>query len=377
MSRAYFPTFARLGRRLCPPWWRRSGAGFQAGDGGSEGNWVRGDKEAVLRLMGVAARHRIPLAPILDSFARDVRRRDQPRIQRLAAELASGTPLAEALEQNPRLATDSTLLAIRTGMQTGTLGRTLQAATAPGGDSNTDHQLPGDFTGNLVYVAFVLLTITLLIAFLAIKITPTFESIMHDMHVEAPAAFRRGITALRIFGQWWWLGALAVTGIAFLALSGRMQRSFNRGWLGQLFQPWLGNQTADVLRNLSVVSDCGRPLASAISTMARYHDCPSIRHRLLFVRNELEHNVGLWPSMHRVHLVNGRELKLLETATRVGNVPWVLRQIAMQHRNSAWQRRQALAQIVFPVCIVMLGGLVLWVGLVIFTPIINMIAGIA
>ncbi len=65
----------------------------------------------------------------------------------------------------------------------------------------SERNLPGDFVGNLVYVAFVLLATTLLIAFLAIKITPTLVAIMDDLHVEAPAAFRRGITVLAAFGR--------------------------------------------------------------------------------------------------------------------------------------------------------------------------------
>ena len=156
---------------------------------------------------------------------------------------------------------------------------------------------------------------------------------------------------------------------------GRFNRSLRYGWLGQFTQPWFGNQTADVLQNLSVVSAAGRPLASAVSTMARYHYRASVRQRLLFARNELEHGADLWDSMHRARLLSTNELHLLEAATRVGNLPWALSQLATRRRITTWQRRTALAQLVFPICILMLGCLVLRIALAVFMPLIQMITG--
>ena len=172
--------------------------------------------------------------------------------------------------------------------------------TAP----DKDGQFNSDLIGNLIYVAVVLMAMSLLVTFMAVKIVPTFVTIMKDMSVEVPAPFRRGVAAFSMLVQWWWLGALALVAVVFLLLTGRLQRWVSRSWLGRLTQPWLGYQTADVLQNLSVVTQAGRPMAGTISTLARYHYCPSVRQRLLFVRNELEHGAGLWPSMQNARLVN-------------------------------------------------------------------------
>ena len=61
----------------------------------------------------------------------------------------------------------------------------------------------------------------------------------------------------------------------------------------------------------------------------------------------------------------------------MGNVPWVLRQIARRRRLIAWQRREALTQMVFPLCILLLGGLVLWFGSAVFLPVVRIIGSAA
>lgn len=372
----HFPTFAYFARRLWWRWRQLRGIGWGAKESTEGVRWTRSNKEAVLHLMAVAADQRIPLAPLLDAYALDAPARDRQRIRRLAERVREGTPLAESLEQNPRLATESTILAVRAGTQSGALGPALRAAMSDSAPDK-DGQFHSDLMGNLIYVAVVLAAMSLVFTFMAVKIAPTFEQIMKDMSVEAPAPFRRSLAALSMLVQWWWLGALVLVAVVFLVLTGRLQRWVSRGWLGRLTQPWLGSQTADVLQNLSVVTQAGRPMAGAISTLARYHYCPSVRQRLLFVRNELEHGAGLWPSMQSARLVNARELRLLEAATRVGNVPWVLRQIARRRRLMTWQRRDFLIQMVFPLCILMLGGLVLWFGSAVFLPLVRIMSSIA
>ena len=124
----HFPTFAYLAHRLRWRWRQLLGIGWGPKESMEGVRWTRSNKEAVLHLMAVAADQRIPLAPLLDAYALDAPHRDRQRIRRLAERVREGTPLAESLEQNPRLATESTILAVRAGTQSGALGPALRAA---------------------------------------------------------------------------------------------------------------------------------------------------------------------------------------------------------------------------------------------------------
>ena len=306
----FFPTYIRLAGWLRHGPQRRRESGSMPPPTPLAYRWTSRDRRAILRLMTVAADNRLPLAPLLDAFAWDANSGDGNRIHGLATLIEQGTSLADALEQKPCLASDNTLLAVRTGAHTGTLGAALRAALN-NSESDGDGRIRTDLLGNLAYVAVVIAVMTMLISFMAVKIWPTFVSIMSDLNLEQPPVFRQGIAAVHAIMQWWWLGALLLCAVAFLILTGRFNRSLRYGWLGQFTQPWFGNQTADVLQNLSVVCELGRPLASAVSTMARYHYRPSIRQRLLFVRNELEHDAGLWDSMYRARLISADELSFI------------------------------------------------------------------
>ena len=82
------------------------------------------------------------------------------------------------------------------------------------------------------------------------------------------------------------------------------------------FGPMRDWRSAEVLQRLGAVTAGGRPLPSALSTLARYHFDPAIRHKLLFARNEVEQGADLWQSLATVRLVNPAEATVMEVATR-------------------------------------------------------------
>ena len=161
--------------------------------------------------------------------------------------------------------------------------------------------------------------------------------------------------------------------LAWILWTDRPGRSLRRG----LLRPWFDMRSADVLQNLSVVTEAGRPIPGAISTLARYHHDPSLRQKLLFVRNEIEQGADLWATLRTVKLLTPAEITLMEAAEKVGNRPWAMEQLAMSKRRRMRRRLELLGQLESPVAVLCLGGAVFAVCLGVFAPLVKIILGLA
>ena len=360
-SMTWFPTFRRLmSRRQRLP---AFGAPFT----------THAQSESLLRMIALAIEQRLPLAPLLQAFAEDQGGVQRLRVQRLAGLLEEGSSLPAALEQVAHVLPAESVLAIRFGTQAGTLPVTLRNLIE---DSRymEDVRNNGRMWGVLLYPAIVLLVMVMIATFLLVKIWPTFQQLMYECGVEqSPLAFQWVIDVGNAFVHYWWIFVGAGLLLAWILWTEWPGRSLRRG----LVRPWFDMRTADVLQNLSVVMKAGRPLAGAVSTLARYHHDPTLRQKLLFVRNEVEQGADLWSTLRTVKLLTSAEVTLIEISEKVGNRSWAMAQLAASKRRRMQRRLELLSQLVEPVSVVLLGGAVLTICLGGFVPLIKMIMNLS
>ena len=128
---------------------------------------------------------------------------------------------------------------------------------------------------------------------------------------------------------------------------------------------------------IAIASNAGRPMAGALSTLARYHFDSTLRNKLSFVRNEMEQGANLWQSMSAVDLLTDADVRALNLAERLGNRTWVLTQLANAKNRRAIRRLDYASQLVLPAVVLLMGLFVLFQALALFTPLTNIIRGFA
>lgn len=348
-----FPTFRRLGERserLRLYWPRR----------------VRPEqRRALLRLIAVAAEQRIPLGPLVSQWALDERVAQRNRLRRLAALLESGTALPDALEQVPGVLHDEDVLTIRVGSQAGILAPAIRQALDDPDllSGRTREELRRVF----VYAGFMLAIGSLIFAFMQLRIAPMLVRILQDFD-SPPTRLMQSLAGLYwLAAQLWWIVGLITLISCWLLFSTRGGRFVRRAIVDKYFGPMRDWRSAEVLERLSTVTAAGRPLPGALSTLARYHFDPAIRHKLLFARNEVEQGADLWQSLKTVKLMSPAEVAVMETATRVGNRSWALRQLAYAKKMRVGRKIEQLSSLLLPLLVVALGGLVLWQATAMFS----------
>ena len=359
---SWFPTFRRLADHEVPipATWRRPATIAQ--------------RRALLRLIAVAGEQNLPLVPLIESWAEDERGFQPARLRKLAAILKSGRSLPDAIEEISGILQDEDLLAIRFDSQMGT--RTAAVRQLLSHNDFESHNPKQQVRGDLIYIVTVVFVTLVVVPFMHLKIVPVFQKIMQEFSTEVPSAFVWSIQAARIFVSLWWVFVLAGLAIGWCLVSTKAGRFVRHSVLDRWLRSLRELQAANVLRKLEIATAAGRPIPGALSTLARYYFAPPVRHKLLFVRNEVEQGADVWQSMAAVDLITPPELRLLKTTERVGNRAWVLGQLAAVKTARTQRRLAFLAQWMLPALVLLLGLIVLSQALMVFQPLVRMIEGL-
>jgi type II secretory pathway component PulF len=347
------PTFQRCLRAAWP--WRTTSA----------------QRQSLLRLIAVATEENLALSPLIDAWAEDERGAQRRRLRSLAQFLKGGTPLPDAVEAVPGVLSDEDVLAIRFGAQSGTLAatarQTLENIPSPTAGRPTRFRRAVDYFVTVVVVGSVIVT------FIQIKIAPAMSKILEDYDMQDPAVVEWSRSLTIAIGHYWYLALFALFALLWLTFSPRPGRLLRRTFLGRLLFPLRELRAADVLQQLSLATAAGRPITGTLSTLARFHFDPTVRHKLLFVRNEVEQGADVWQSMAAAGLVTPPEVRVLQSAEQIGNRSWALRQLALGKKRRTVRRLDRLSEFVLPVLVIALGAFVLFEALTVFVPITRII----
>jgi type II secretory pathway component PulF len=352
--RTTFPTFRRWLRSAWP--WRTTSA----------------QRQSLLRLIAVAVEENLALRPLLEAWAEDERGIQRRRLRTLAQMLKTGTPLPDAVEAIPGVLSDEDVLAIRFGAQSGTLAATVRQTLENMPSPAVSR--PSRFRSAFDYFVAVVLIGSVIVTFIQIKIAPKLNLIIRDYRMQPPVIVQWSWTIFDTLGSYWYLVALALFAFLWLTFSPRPGRLLRRTFLGRLLFPLRELRAADVLQQLGLATAAGRPITGALSTLARFHFDPTVRHKLLFVRNEVEQGADVWQSMATAGLVTQPEVRVLQSAEQIGNRPWALHQLAMGKKRRTSRRLDRLSEFVLPVLVIALGAFVLFQALAIFVPITQFIS---
>ena len=87
---------------------------------------------------------------------------------------------------------------------------------------------------------------------------------------------------------------------------------------------------------------------------------------------------GEWrQSLRDARVINSREQSLLQTAERAGNLPWALRTVAARQEKRVVYWLAAAVQVLYPIVILLLGGLVGFFVIAMFIPVVKLVEGLS
>ncbi|MDR3638651.1 MAG: type II secretion system F family protein [Isosphaeraceae bacterium] len=340
---------------------------------GVKGFWTQQD--AVLRALAIAADRGMPLAPALQAIADHCGFFLRARVLALADTLQAGAPFPDALDMTPGVLPPDAEVIARVGYDTGVLPGALREA------ADARVALPstwGWIVARLCYLMGVLLVLQSVIGFISYFILPKFEAIFKDFGAPLPQFTILVIQATHAAIRYGWASALLVgleVAILFLLPLTLV------GWLNVgipvLDRLFIRRHSALILRALAGVVESGQPLNRAFGTLARRYPRTWVRDQLRMVALDIDRGQDWCEALRNNGLIGGPEVAALDAARRVGNLPWTLRQTAETLERRLAYRMQAWLQLIFPVLVLMVGGVVFAVAVAYFAPLVSLIERLA
>jgi len=334
-------------------------------------------RRSVCTLLALLAERRQPLESSVLLAGNAMRGRVGRAARNLFNALDAGTPLAQAVRENPAALPREAIAYVAAGA-------TMQAEAAALRElSNADHSELATIwracVDRITYLACVLLVMLGVLTFLMIKIVPEFQKIFEEFEVELPALTQVAVAFSYFFMRYLALPALFAFQIftLFALIVGILYLCDKRvfpSWGDRVFR---GRRTADVLRILAVATDQRQPLSDVLYRVAQVYPSATIRRQLQPAAEAVSAGEDWLAALGKARIVSGAEEALLKAAERAGNLTWALRQVAKRREKRAVYRMAAAINLLYPIAILLLGAFVAFYVVSLFIPIVKLISGLS
>lgn len=228
------------------------------------------------------------------------------------------------------------------------------------------------------YLGTVLSILVAAIAFLAIQIIPSYQAIFDDFELELPLVTRRLIFITGGLSQGWapYLIAIFFGGLLLLcfivACLYLCDFPVLRPLTDRLF---FSRHRSLILSLLATAAEQGQAFVTVLDRLVQgQHRYPSqhTRSRLRRVRKEIVRGHDWKQALLNSSIIRADEVPMLSTAEQSGNLPWVLSLLAEQKTRVMIFRWSVAEQIVFPLVIILLGLVVLFICVALFLPLVEL-----
>jgi protein transport protein HofC len=325
-------------------------------------------QDALLWALAIAAEREMPLAPTLDAFAGQSRGEYRRKVLAASHHLKQGRSISEVLDYEPGLFPRDVAVLIRVGGESGVLAGALREAAAA---RSTSRRPWVALAIRIAYLLWVMIVLQGVISFISYFILPKFEAIFADFGIPLPSITVVCIEITHIFIKYFFLTIpLFLLQLVLLMLASVSVLGVLPWDLPLIDRLFIRRHSATILRCIARVVEGNRPLAQGFATLARSYPAPWIRKRLEEVARDVESGDDWCEALARSRLIRPAEAVLLESARRVGNLPWALREAAETSERRLAYRYQVLAQWLLPLLLLAIAAVVFFVAVSYFSPLI-------
>ncbi len=293
----------------------------------------------------------------------------------LRSEVNGGSPFATALAQHPREFSDIYCAVIGAGEQSGNLGEVLNKLAD---DLEEQQTLRTKLIGAALYPAIVTLIATVIVIFLVSYVVPQVASVFAGSKRALPFLTVAMLGISSFIRNWGWLLLLVLMLLgALLRMALRAEafrERFDAAWLelpllGRLAR---GYNAARFSGTLAMLALAGVPILRGLQTAAMTLSNRALRRDALEALVQVREGATLASALSQRQRFPSLLAMFARLGEQTGQLPKMLDHAAKQLGNDVQRRAMALATILEPLLIVVMGVVVLLIVLAVLLPIIQM-----
>ncbi|MBS0206939.1 MAG: type II secretion system F family protein [Planctomycetes bacterium] len=338
------------------------------------GKRKRAQQVEFLWLLASSVRCDGDLAGAIETYAQGTWGRRHRNLLELAARIREGTPLNEITVPQGLLSQSATI-EVQAGLSSARVYESLRSAAFRQTRELAEESTVTPALSTIFYPTAIMFACLLIVTFLMYYIIPKFKKIFDDFGTELPQ-ITRNLIRMADFGSSYTVGGLLVIYVLCCALVTVAFANFF-GWravIRTLIGYWHPRpHTADLLRSLAQTVAAGIPLQNSFRALIPFARSRLFRRKLVAMHDSILQGNSGWLELERKGFLSSREVNLLESAERVGNLPWTMNAIADAIERRWFYRMCAAKELLTPVVIVAMGFLVGFVCLAFFLPLVKLL----
>jgi general secretion pathway protein F len=318
----------------------------------------------------------LPLERALSALADESEHeRQRELIAHLKSEVNAGAPFARALASAPREFDEVYRAVVAAGEQSGALGRVLEQLA---NDLEERQALKAKLLGAMLYPAIVSLIAVVIVAFLLTYVVPQVASVFTHSKRALPGLTVAMLAISSFVRGWGWLMlAAVVAGIGTLAAMRRNPGFRERSDAAMLNLPLVGRlargyNAARFASTLAMLAAAGVPILKALQAAAETLGNRAMRADAMDALVQVREGAPLASALAAKRRFPGLLAMFARLGEQTGQLAVMLGRAAAQLAAEVQRRALALATILEPLLIVVMGVVVMLIVLAVLLPIIQL-----
>jgi len=319
----------------------------------------------------------LPLVQSLEILATQQENKTfQKTLTGVRTQVESGSTLANALRQFPKVFDDLYTNMVEAGETGGILDGVLQRLAVY---IEKNVKLKGAIKSALIYPSAVVIIMTLIVFGLMKWVVPTFVKLFIDLGVDLPLPTRIVMNISRAVQDFWWLMGLAAIGLAF-AVRAYYQTTGGRYVIDatMLRIPLIGIllrkiATARFCRTLGTLLSSGVPILDGLTITARTSGNAVIERSLLQVRKAVEEGRTLVEPLKASGVFPTMVSQMIGVGEQTGALDAMLSKIADFYEEEVDASVKDLLTAMEPLILLMLGVVVGGIVISLYLPLFDLI----
>ncbi len=296
-------------------------------------------------------------------------------LRKTSESVQQGETLAVSMSKHPKIFPEMFVNMVEAGEVSGSLE---EAIGRMGTQFEKSAKLAGIIKKAMIYPIAVVTVALVVLVVMSTLVVPQFADMFADLGSELPGS-TKAVMALADFliNKWWLLIIIVVCSIIGLKMFGKTDKGKEVFGTIAIKIPIIGQvnvktQAASFARTMSTLVSSGMGISQSLEITAKAMKNILFRRALVKAKQDVEQGINLSVPIRRAKVYPTLVPNMIAIGEETGNIENMLDKVAEYYEEEAELATQSMSEMMQPIIIVVLGGLVGWMVLAMYQPMISM-----
>ncbi len=296
-------------------------------------------------------------------------------LRKTSESVQQGETLAASMAKHPKVFPEMFVNMVEAGEVSGSLE---EAIDRMGTQFEKSAKLAGIIKKAMIYPIAVVAVALIVLIVMSTAVVPKFAEMFASMGTELPGS-TKAVMALADFliNKWWLLIIIVVCVVVALKMFGKTDKGKEVYGTIAIKIPIIGQvniktQSASFARTMSTLVSSGMGISQSLEICAKAMKNILYKNALIKAKQEVEQGVNLSVPIRRAKVYPTLVPNMIAIGEETGNIETMLDKVAEYYEEEAELATQSMSELMQPIIIVVLGGLVGWMVLAMYQPMITM-----